>query len=298
MAVSYFQKKVVYWLVFFLCIFSIGSASTSLGYEPTGKPRQVLIIRSPAVSQTRSQRPSAPRERIYQVKKGDSLAKISSKTGVSVVNLREVNRLTGIALKIGQKIELYRSQDSEVETAGLMGNQVKSELNSVEEEDGGIIDDRAWTDVERHEQGNTAPFGQWNNPEEQRLLVNVAIGFLGAPYRWGGASVTGVDCSGFVKKIYQFFNIDLPRTAFEQSLVGLRVKRTELVAGDLLFFNTRRRLGHVGIYIGNNEFIHASSLKRCVYVDNLNIPYFDKRFVRAVRLKGSDKNIPYPATPE
>jgi peptidoglycan endopeptidase LytE len=280
MAVSYFQKKVLYWLAFFLCIFSIGSASTSLGYEPTVKPQQVLIIRSPAVSQTRSQRPSAPRERIYQVKKGDSLAKIASKTGVSVVNLREVNRLTGIALKIGQKIELYKSQDSEVETAGLMGNQVKSELN-----------DRAWTDVERHEQGNTAPFGQWNNPEEQRLLVNVAIGFLGAPYRWGGASVTGVDCSGFVKKIYQFFNIDLPRTAFEQSLVGLRVKRSELVAGDLLFFNTRRRLGHVGIYIGNNEFIHASSLKRCVYVDNLNIPYFDKRFVRAVRLKGSESRI-------
>ena len=57
MVVSYFQKKVVYWLAFFLCIFSIGSASTSLGYEPTGKPQQVLIIRSPAVSQTKSQRP-------------------------------------------------------------------------------------------------------------------------------------------------------------------------------------------------------------------------------------------------
>ena len=229
-------------------------------------------------------------QKVYHVKKGDSLAKIASKTGVSIVDLSEINRLIGIALKIGQKIELYRSQYSEAtEKARFMEIQVKSELESEEEENGETIDDGAWTDVERDEQGNAAPFGQWSNPEEQRLLVNVAIGFLGAPYRWGGASVTGVDCSGFVKKIYQFFNINLPRTAFEQSLVGLRVKRSELVAGDLLFFNTRRRLGHVGIYIGNNKFIHASSLKRRVYVDNLNMPYFDKRFVRAVRLKGSDK---------
>ena len=117
------------------------------------------------------------------------------------------------------------------------------------------------------------------------------MGFLGAPYRLGGSSVTGIDCSAFVKKIYQFFNINLPRTAFEQSHVGLRVARGELIEGDLLFFKTRRKLGHVGIYIGNNEFVHASSRKRGVRIDNLNTPYFDRRFVRAVRLKGSDGGL-------
>ena len=160
-----------------------------------------------------------------------------------------------------------------------------------EEEDGGITSETAWAEIERRNKESVELLGKWNNPEEPKLLVRVAMGFLGAPYRLGGSSVKGLDCSGFVKKIYQFFNIDLPRTAFEQSHIGLRVARDELIEGDLLFFNTRRKLGHVGIYIGNNEFVHASSRKRGVRIDNLNTPYFDKRFVRAVRLKGSDVGL-------
>jgi cell wall-associated NlpC family hydrolase len=117
------------------------------------------------------------------------------------------------------------------------------------------------------------------------------MGFLGAPYRLGGFSMKGLDCSGLVKKIYQTFNIDLPRTAFAQSHVGLRVARSKLIEGDLLFFNTRRTLGHVGIYIGNDQFVHASSRKRGVRIDNLNTPYYNKRFVRAVRLKGHEDGM-------
>jgi len=160
--------------------------------KSNSKPQQVLITQSPTVSQMKSQRLSVPNKKIYHVKKGDSLAKIASKTGVSIVDLSEINRLTGSALKIGQKIELYRSQDGKAaEKARFMEIQVKSELESEEEGDGDTIDDGAWTDVERYEQGNAAPFGQWSNPEEQRLLVNVAIGFLGAPYRWGGFDYRG-----------------------------------------------------------------------------------------------------------
>ena len=101
----------------------------------------------------------------------------------------------------------------------------------------------------------------------------------------------GLDCSGLVKKIYQTFDIDLPRTAFAQSHIGLRVARSKLVEGDLLFFNTRRTLGHVAIYIGNNQFVHAASRKKGVRVDDLNTPYYDRRFIRAVRLKGSDDGL-------
>ncbi len=256
------------------------------------KPRQILIIPVLSVSQTKSQRSSSLRERVYQVKKGDSLAKIANKTGVSVAYLREVNQLRRSTLKIGQKIELYKSRKNEVvETAQLVENQTRLEPEPEEvENDVGITGTGARTAVDQHGPEDAAPFGQWNSPEEQRSLVKVAMGFLGTPYRLGGCSVKGIDCSGLVKKTYQRLNIDLPRTAFEQSQVGLRVKRSELVIGDLLFFNTRRRLGHVGIYIGNNRFIHASSCKRGVHVDNLNVPYFDKRFAGAVRLKGSDED--------
>jgi cell wall-associated NlpC family hydrolase len=252
--------------------------------QKTGK-----IAKAPA------SRPAPPREEAYRVKKGDTLASISKKTGVSIADLRDFNRLKGKALKVGQKIALKPAGSK---TAPLPAATVEIALKpslpemDEEEEDGGLAaDERAWAEIEKRKQDNAALLGNWSNPEEPKLLVKVAMGFLGAPYRLGGSTVTGIDCSAFVKKIYQVFNITLPRTAAEQSHVGLPVSRSELTEGDLLFFNTRRNLGHVGIYIGNNEFVHASSRKRGVRVDNLDTPYFNKRFVRAVRLKGSDEGL-------
>ncbi len=210
--------------------------------------------------------------------------------GFPIAELREFNELQGSALKIGQKLALTKKPDQDAAPAEQTKDQAILDPEE-EEEDGGITSETAWAEIERRKKESAELLGNWNNPEEPKLLVKVAMGFLGAPYRLGGSSVKGLDCSGFVKKIYQFFNIDLPRTAFEQSHIGLRVARNELIEGDLLFFNTRRKLGHVGIYIGNNEFVHASSRKRGVRVDNLNTPYFDKRFVKAVRLKGSDVGL-------
>ncbi len=112
---------------------------------------------------------------------------------------------------------------------------------------------------------------------------------MGAPYRMGGVTVQGIDCSAFVRKMYEFFNIKLPRTAREQAMVGVRVDRDKLEAGDLVFFRTKRPIGHVGIYIGNNEFVHASYRARSVRIDSLEKPYFQQRFQRAVRVKDFTK---------
>jgi peptidoglycan DL-endopeptidase LytE len=285
---------------------TLSSISATLGVTPDTlkavnriknnnlKANQILTVPASKVSSAKSPSSRSQKATSYRVRKGDTLAQISKKTGVSVADLRAFNELKGNALKIGQIIELTgnRPDAAAPEPHELAKYKVKpaSDLEE-EEEDGGLTSERAWAEIEKHEKQSALLFGHWDTPEEQQLLVKVARGFLGAPYRLGGSSVTGIDCSGFVKKIYQFFNIDLPRTAFEQSLCGLRVSRNELVEGDLLFFNTRRTLGHVGIYIGNNEFVHASSRKRGVRIDNLNMPYFDKRFVRAVRLKGSDEGL-------
>jgi LysM repeat protein len=222
------------------------------------------------------------------VKKKDTLAGIARKTGVSVAELKEINRLPGSALKIGQKLSLKPEPEKQPE---LLAEYTGDELEA-DGADGAILTpDEALAEIERHKKESAALLGKWSSPDEPKLLVDAAMGFLGAPYRFGGFSIRGIDCSGLAKKIYQLFDIDLPRTANEQARVGMRVARSDLSEGDLLFFNTRRRGGHVGIYIGNNEFVHAASRKRGVRVDNLDTPYFDKRFIRAVRLKGSDDGL-------
>ncbi|PKN05976.1 MAG: peptidoglycan endopeptidase, partial [Deltaproteobacteria bacterium HGW-Deltaproteobacteria-7] len=131
---------------------------------------------------------------------------------------------------------------------------------------------------------------KWNSPDEMQLFVKVATGYIGAPYRFGGSSLKGIDCSSFVQKIYRIFDIQLPRNAAQQSKVGISISRENLTQGDLVFFHTKRSLGHVGIYIGNNEFVHASSKSKGVRIDSLETPYYQKRFQRAVRVKGLDNN--------
>jgi peptidoglycan endopeptidase LytE len=234
-----------------------------------------------------------PKATLYSVRKGDTLARIAVKTGISVADLRDINRMKGSALQIGQTLALKKDPNQSnkpFQAAEQAANDLSGAIEE-EEEDGGIYEVDVRTTIERPKRGSPALLDHWNTPDEPKLLVKAAMGFLGAPYRLGGTSVTGIDCSAFVKKIYQVFDITLPRTAYEQSHVGLRIGRSDLAEGDLLFFNTRRSLGHVGIYIGNNEFVHASSRKRGVRIDNLSMPYFNKRFVRAVRLKGSDDGL-------
>ena len=260
----------------------------------TVKANQVLTVPSSKTKKVSKATQPFSKKDVYRVKKGDTLARIAKKTGVSTSELRELNDLQGSALKRGQLLVLKRKAGVPKEEAADRAEVTKLAVNpelEEEEEDGGIAQEEAWAEIERRKKENEALLGNWSNPDEPKLLVKVAMGFLGAPYRMGGSTVTGIDCSGFVKKIYQFFNISLPRTAFEQSHVGLPVSRGELVEGDLLFFHTRRTVGHVGIYIGNNEFVHASSRKRGVRVDSLSTPYFNKRFVRTVRLKGTDDGL-------
>jgi peptidoglycan endopeptidase LytE len=262
-----------------------GDSSLNSESNPTASTKKSIKPQKSAKSKPK-------KNAIYTVKKGDTLARIAIKTRVSVAELRDLNHMKGNALQIGQILALQKEPNQgkmPLPTAEQATNALSGELE--EEEDDGVSGIVTWAEIERKNKESSAPLDHWSTPEEPKLLVKVAMGFLGAPYRFGGSSVTGIDCSAFVKKIYQVFDITLPRTAYEQSHVGLRIGRSDLVEGDLLFFNTRRALGHVGIYIGNNEFVHASSRKRGVRIDNLSMPYFNKRFVRAVRLKGSNDGL-------
>lgn len=130
---------------------------------------------------------------------------------------------------------------------------------------------------------------------ENEVLLEGVDEWYGTRYRMGGTTKKGVDCSAFVGAVYAtVFGIALPRTAREQYRNTRRISRTELQEGDLLFFNTRGGVSHVGIYLQNNKFIHAS-VSKGVTVDDLFEPYYLKRFVGAGRIDNKEtvvKNSP------
>lgn len=118
-------------------------------------------------------------------------------------------------------------------------------------------------------------------------LVENAMGFLGVPYRRGGNSAdTGFDCSGFVRAMYEkTVGTLLPRRASEQAAATQIIDKTQLKPGDLVFFNTMRQaFSHVGIYVGDNKFIHAPKPGAQVRVEDMRVAYWERRFTGARRL--------------
>lgn len=119
--------------------------------------------------------------------------------------------------------------------------------------------------------------------------VDFAKQFLGMPYVWGASSEKAFDCSGFTVYIMKKFNVDLPRRASEQFKAGIAVKKEDLQPGDLVFFTTYKPgPSHVGIYIGDNKFIHASSGSRKVTITDLNDKYYNTRYLGARRFNLTD----------
>ena len=124
------------------------------------------------------------------------------------------------------------------------------------------------------------------------LVVN-AMTFLGVPYRRGGTSATtGFDCSGFVRSMFeQTVGKVLPRRASEQAAATEKIDKQDLKPGDLVFFNTMRQtFSHVGIYVGDNKFIHSPRPGKQVKVEDMRDAYWERRFTGARRVPGSGNN--------
>ena len=198
----------------------------------------------------------------YRVKRGDTVEKLARLFQFEKDEFTDLNRVKGKRLKPGTMVFIPKAEAD----AG---------------DDPILLNDR--------------PLRPWKSEDERGILVKVAKSFAGAPYRFGGNSVRGLDCSAFVKKMYEIFEVQLPRSAREQFGAGPRVGKSDLITGDLVFFRTKpfaHYPTHVGIYIGDNCFIHASSLfGRGVKIDHLNEAYFSRTFLGAVRVKGSPPAI-------
>lgn len=126
--------------------------------------------------------------------------------------------------------------------------------------------------------------------DKTETLINNAMQLIGVRYRWGGNTPqSGLDCSGFVRYVFNdTFGFLLPRKSAQMSKVGLEIGKEELRPGDLVFFNTMRHaFSHVGIYVGDNKFIHAPSRGKSIRVDDMTKVYWDKRYNGARRLEST-----------
>ena len=113
--------------------------------------------------------------------------------------------------------------------------------------------------------------------------ASVALGQVGVPYRYGGSSPSGFDCSGLVHYSYATAGKNVPRTTAGQWAQLAPVPNRDLRTGDLLFFNIAGKMSHVGVYLGDGRFVHAPSTGRTVSIESLGSDYYRKAFIRAGR---------------
>jgi peptidoglycan DL-endopeptidase LytE len=261
----------------------------------------------------------------HVVRKGDTLGKVARAHRVSVAKIRKANSLKGTRISVGTKLVLPGGKAHSKRRKARSGKNrrvtVRKAMPAEEPPAGASLSHaepqdstphtgtwRPPTEAELAEiargpgkaAGDTLPevpaptavAAATNAPDASNAdksikarLLRVARGMLAVPYRYGGTTLWGLDCSGFVQKAFSFLDLGLPRTAREQFREGVKVSKTELSAGDLVFFRTRAKYPtHVGIYLGDNRFIHASAHDRKVTIDSLDEPYYEKHYIGAKRL--------------
>ncbi|WP_404427527.1 NlpC/P60 family protein [Ureibacillus chungkukjangi] len=129
-----------------------------------------------------------------------------------------------------------------------------------------------------------APIAQNVEAATPNEVTATASKYIGTPYRYGGTTASGFDCSGFTQKVFSELGISLTRTTSSQYAQGTSVSKSNLEVGDLVFFNTSGRgVSHVGIYVGNNSFTHASSSKG-ITTSKLSESYWATRYIGAKRI--------------
>lgn len=130
--------------------------------------------------------------------------------------------------------------------------------------------------------GTISDTHQDTNPDVRQSVIEHALQVMGTPYKYGGASAQGFDCSGLVYYSYQQAGLQLPRTARHQFDSSRKISLREMQAGDLIFFHiSARKPDHVGIYLGDNRFIHAPSTGSKVSTSRLDEQYWEKRVIGA-----------------
>lgn len=174
--------------------------------------------------------------------------------------------------------EIHSKEDITMEMLSLPGEEEKEQEETKEEEI--VVEEESDEDIYSINLAvvdNNVPY----NEIISNQVVSYALNFVGNPYVYGGNSLTeGTDCSGFTKLIYSAYGVSLPRSAYEQSFSGTHIELENIMPGDLVFSGYDGQIGHVAIYIGNNQLVHALNSNVGIVVTDLYImPILDVRRV-------------------
>ncbi|MCX7612698.1 MAG: NlpC/P60 family protein [Caldimicrobium sp.] len=216
----------------------------------------------------------------HVVQPGETLYRISLNYNVPIEEIQQINNLEGNLITVGQRIKIPQ-RETQTEKPFVLERpaqdlKVKEDSLPSKFEKNIFAKNRILTPSMLSKEGELAL---------KRKFVEISTIYADSRYKLGGAGNGYLDCSAFVKYVFEEFGIKLPRSSAQQFQVGLSVDENELIPGDLVFFRTRgKNISHVGIYIGDNRFIHISSSRKRISIDSLEDPYFKKRYAGAKRI--------------
>lgn len=233
-------------------------------------------------SRANGQRRQASGGAWHTVAPGETIWSIAKEHGVSPEALAKANG-AGNRLQIGQRLRIPGSGTSPRKTPAKAPKKVPHSRTQVRPPLHELaLEDEAWSP---DGSGKESKLGQAVKESVRSLVVRTALAYRGGHYVRGGSGPHGFDCSGFTRYVFRkAANISLPHTSSGQFRLGRKVDASDLAPGDLVFFRRGGGVGHVGVYIGNGQFVHASNPRRGIRVDSINHGSYRRRFVGARRI--------------
>ena len=187
----------------------------------------------------------------------------------SQVNLNE-NKTNEITLSYGEYKKLYEAKNKKVKNLPIANYEP-------------IITPKEYKKLLFNDRAEVATESTATPKIKKQAFTDFYSEWKDVRYKMGGTSKSGIDCSGFTQKVYkEKFGVSLPRTTVTQVDLGVEVKKSELIPGDLVFFKTSKTDKHVGVYVGNGEFLHASI--KGIQFTKLDKPFYKKNYWTSRRI--------------